>query len=50
MPGLDGFETARLIRGREESRHTPIIFLLPTKSDRFPVEKAYSRGAVDYMV
>src|SRR4051812_49298156 len=26
-PGLDGFETARLIRGRERSRATPIIFL-----------------------
>src|SRR5207249_9597670 len=27
MTGLDGFETAKLIRGRERSRHTPIIFL-----------------------
>jgi CheY-like chemotaxis protein len=27
MPGIDGFETARLIRSRERSRSTPIIFL-----------------------
>jgi PAS domain S-box-containing protein len=50
MPGLDGFETAGLIRGREESRHTPIIFLTAFESDRFPVEQAYSLGAVDYLV
>ena len=50
MPGLDGFETARLIRGREKSRHTPIIFLTAFESDRFPVERAYSLGAVDYLV
>jgi PAS domain S-box-containing protein len=50
MPGMDGFETARLIRGREESRRTPIIFLSASESDRFPVEEAYSLGAVDYLV
>ena len=27
MPGIDGFEAARLIRSRDKSRHTPIIFL-----------------------
>src|SRR5436309_5711829 len=27
MPGMDGFETATLIRARDRSRHTPIIFL-----------------------
>src|ERR671916_1253801 len=27
MPGMDGFETARLVRERERSRNTPIIFL-----------------------
>jgi PAS domain S-box-containing protein len=50
MPGLDGFETAELIRGRKESRHTPIIFLTAFESDHFNVEKAYSLGAVDYLV
>src|SRR2546430_937742 len=27
MPGMDGFETAEMIRSRERSRHTPIIFI-----------------------
>jgi PAS domain S-box-containing protein len=50
MPGLDGFETARRIRLGENSGHTPIIFLTAYDDDRFPVEKAYSLGAVDYLV
>src|SRR5438874_10064835 len=50
MRGLDGFETARLIRGRERSRRTPIIFLTAHESDQFPVSEAYQLGAVDYLV
>jgi PAS domain S-box-containing protein len=49
MPGQDGFETASLMRGREESRHTPIIFLTGYDNDRFSVERAYSLGVVDYL-
>jgi PAS domain S-box-containing protein len=49
-PGLDGFETAKLIRGRERSRHTPIIFLTAHDDNRLSVEQAYSLGAVDYLV
>jgi PAS domain S-box-containing protein len=50
MPNLDGFETARLIRGRAESRHTPIIFQTAFDTDRATIEKAYSLGAVDLLV
>src|SRR6185369_17606095 len=50
MPGLDGFETARLIRGRERSRHTPIIFLTGYDLNRLSAEEAYALGAVDYLV
>jgi PAS domain S-box-containing protein len=50
MPGLDGFDTARQIRARDGGRHTPIIFLTAYDDDRFPVEQAYSLGAVDYLV
>ncbi len=50
MPGLDGFETAKLIRGRERSRHTPVIFLTAEDDNRPSVEQAYSLGAVDYLV
>lgn len=49
MPGLDGFEAAKLIREIDQSRRTPIIFLTAYEDDRFPVERAYSLGAVDYL-
>lgn len=50
MPGMDGFETATLIRQRERSRNTPIIFLTAfSTSDRF-VFKGYEIGAVDYLL
>ena len=48
-PGRDGFETVRLIRSRERSRQTPIIFLAGGDSPDFPVVKAYALGAVDYL-
>jgi len=48
MPGMDGFETATLIRNRERSRHTPIIFLTAFTSDNL-VFRGYSLGAVDYL-
>ncbi|MEX0653376.1 MAG: response regulator [Phycisphaeraceae bacterium] len=49
MPGLDGFETARLIRQRKQSRHTPIIFVTGY-TDELHVAKGYSLGAVDYIL
>ena len=50
MPGMDGFETARLIREREQSRHTPIIFLTGAFEDVHSVFRGYEAGAVDYIV
>jgi PAS domain S-box-containing protein len=50
MAGLDGFETARRIRAAERSKDTPIIFLTAFDSDAFPPAKAYTLGAVDYLV
>lgn len=49
MPGMDGFETARCIRERERSRHTPIIFVTAVGKDSESVEKGYAFGAVDYL-
>lgn len=49
MPGMDGFETARLIRERERSRHTPIIFLTAFNTINTHVFRGYSLGAVDYL-
>ncbi len=50
MPGMDGFETAALIRQRERSKHTPIIFVTAINRDRIHVERGYSLGAVDYLL
>jgi PAS domain S-box-containing protein len=50
MPGLDGFEVARLIRGREKERYTPIIFLTAFEDHRFTIPEAYDLGAIDYLV
>ncbi len=49
MGHLDGFETARLIRARPESRSTPIIFLTAYESDRADIERGYALGAVDFL-
>jgi signal transduction histidine kinase len=49
MPGIDGFTCARLIRERNRSRHTPIIFLTATHEDLISMFKGYEAGAVDYM-
>ncbi|HYM41233.1 MAG TPA: response regulator [Steroidobacteraceae bacterium] len=50
MPGMDGFELARLIRERERSRHTPIIFLTGAYEDTPSMSRGYEAGAVDYIV
>lgn len=50
MPGLDGFETAALIRGREKTRDTPIIFLTAANRADAHVAEGYSLGAVDYIL
>jgi CheY-like chemotaxis protein len=49
MPGLDGFETAALIRQRKRSEHTPIIFLTAFPDDTY-AERGYKLGAVDYIL
>jgi PAS domain S-box-containing protein len=50
MPGMDGFEVASLIRERPRTRATPIIFLTGRAADVASVNKAYTTGAVDYLV
>jgi PAS domain S-box-containing protein len=49
MPEMDGFETARLIRQRERSRHTPIIFLTAVGRSDEQAFRGYAIGAVDYL-
>jgi len=48
MPGLDGFETAAMIRNRKRSRHTPILFLTAYRSDE-QLFRGYDLGAVDFL-
>jgi two-component system sensor histidine kinase/response regulator len=50
MPDMDGFETAALIRGRDRSRHTPIIFLTAADQTQEQAVRGYAVGAVDYLV
>jgi signal transduction histidine kinase len=50
MPGIDGFETARLLHARERSRLTPIIFLTAAADELGSVFRGYEVGAVDYLV
>ena len=49
MPGMDGFETARIIRGRERSRYVPIIFVTAFNRDDADILTGYSLGAVDFL-
>jgi PAS domain S-box-containing protein len=49
MPGMDGFETAALIRGRKRCAHIPIIFVT-AHSDEMHQVRGYAYGAVDYIL
>ena len=49
MPGMDGFETAEMIRTRERSQRTPIIFFTAMDLDEKQVFRSYSLGAVDFI-
>ena len=49
MPDMDGFETAALIRERQRSRHTPIIFLTALGRSEDHIRRGYTLGAVDYL-
>jgi signal transduction histidine kinase/DNA-binding response OmpR family regulator len=50
MPDLDGFDTAQLIRDRERTRHTPIIFATAVNCEDSHILKGYQIGAVDYIL
>jgi diguanylate cyclase (GGDEF)-like protein len=49
MPGMDGYETAELMRGSARSRSIPIIFVTAARMDREHMFKGYDSGAVDYL-
>lgn len=49
MPGMDGYETATLMRGSEKTRHIPIIFVTAINKEKQHIFKGYDAGAVDYI-
>jgi PAS domain S-box-containing protein len=49
MPGMDGFETAEFIKGRDRTASIPIIFLTAIDKERQKVFRGYAVGAVDYV-
>jgi signal transduction histidine kinase len=49
MPGMDGFETAELIRGVQKSRDVPIVFVTALNNEKAYVFKGYEMGAVDFL-
>jgi PAS domain S-box-containing protein len=50
MSGMNGFDTAALMKQHPRSRHIPIIFITALSRDAEHVFKGYSQGAVDYLL
>src|ERR671912_964210 len=49
MPGMDGYETAQIIRKREQTKGIPIVFLSAVNKETEHLMRGYSMGAVDYV-
>jgi signal transduction histidine kinase len=49
MTGMDGYETAQIIRGREQTKRIPIVFLSAVNKEKEHLLRGYSMGAVDYV-
>jgi PAS domain S-box-containing protein len=49
MPGIDGYETAQIIRSREQTKRIPIVFLSAVNKETEHLIRGYSMGAVDYV-
>lgn len=50
MPGMDGFETARMIKSRDKTKEIPIIFVSATSKEAQHMFAGYAVGAIDYML
>jgi PAS domain S-box-containing protein len=49
MPGMDGYETAQIIRARDQTKGIPIVFLSAVNKEAEHLMRGYSMGAVDYV-
>ncbi len=50
MPGLDGFDTVKLLKAKDNCQEIPIIFLTAFDKDGAMEIEAYASGAVDYVM
>lgn len=50
MPGIDGFETAKIIKARERTKNVPILFITANNMESEHIFTGYSMGAVDYIL
>jgi diguanylate cyclase (GGDEF)-like protein len=50
MPGMNGYETAELLRGNSRTKDIPIIFITANSRDEDQLFKGYDAGAVDFLV
>ncbi len=50
MPGMSGFELAELMRGTNQTKNIPIIFVTATAQDQSFSFKGYESGAVDFLL
>ena len=50
MPGLDGLETAELIKQRTRTQDIPIVFLTAARDEVADIARGYGVGAVDYVL
>jgi diguanylate cyclase (GGDEF)-like protein len=50
MPGMNGFEVARLIRSNPKTNQFPIIFVTAGMKDLLDQIEGYETGAVDYLI
>jgi len=49
MPGMDGFEVAKLLKSNSKTKDISIIFVTAISKDEQYVLKGFSEGAVDYL-
>jgi diguanylate cyclase (GGDEF)-like protein len=49
MPEMDGYETAKLMRGMKKTQNVPIIFLTAISKEREYLFRGYEAGAVDFL-
>ncbi len=49
MPGMDGFEVGQLMRERDRTQHTPILFLTAYDREDWQVQRSHELGAADYL-